>query len=91
MNNQDGIDENLSWNCGAEGQTDDTEVNALREQQIKNFVIILMISQGVPMFLMGDEIRRTQQGNNNTYCQDNHMNWMDWSQSEPQKGILRFC
>src|SRR5258708_39965494 len=64
-NNRDGINDNLSWNCGAEGATTDPEIEALREQQIKNFVTILLLSRGVPMLLAGDEVRRTQQGNNN--------------------------
>jgi isoamylase len=88
--NRDGIDDNMSWNCGAEGTTDHLEVEALREQQIKNFITILMCSQGVPMFLMGDEVRRTQDGNNNTYCQDNELNWFNWNQTLKNGGLLRF-
>ena len=79
--NRDGTDDNRSWNCGVEGPTDDPEVNALRARQIKNFLAILMISQGVPMILSGDEVRRTQYGNNNSYCQD-QLNWFDWSMVE---------
>ena len=71
--NRDGIDDNLSWNCGAEGETDDPDVNALRERQLKNFAAVLFLSQGVPMFVAGDEVGRTQGGNNNAYCQDNEL------------------
>ncbi len=88
--NRDGIDENLSWNCGVEGQTDDVAIEQLRTQQVKNFCAILMLSQGVPMFVAGDEVRRTQQGNNNTYCQDNEINWFDWKLTEKHQGLLRF-
>lgn len=88
--NRDGIDNNLSWNCGHEGPTKDAEVEALREKQIRNFVTILMVSQGVPMFVMGDEVRRTQRGNNNAYCQDNEISWFDWNLVERHPGLLRF-
>jgi isoamylase len=88
--NRDGIDENLSWNCGFEGPTDDPEVEALRKRQVKNFAAILLLSQGVPMILGGDEIRRTQQGNNNAYCQDNEISWFDWKLAEKNRGIYRF-
>ncbi|MBS0003548.1 MAG: glycogen debranching protein GlgX [Thioalkalivibrio sp.] len=76
--NQDGEDHNRSWNCGAEGPTDDPEIKALRQRQQRNFLVTLMLSQGVPMLLGGDEIGRTQQGNNNAYCQDNEIAWCDW-------------
>lgn len=89
--NRDGIDENLSWNGGVEGDTNDPAIESLRERQIRNFFVILLLSQGVPMFLMGDEIRRTQQGNNNTYCLDNELNWMDWSRCKTHGGLLQFC
>lgn len=89
--NRDGNDYNLSWNCGVEGPGDDPQIEALRQRQIKNFLTILLISQGVPMLLMGDEIRRTQRGNNNAYCQNNETSWFDWSQLEQQAGLLRFC
>lgn len=89
-NNRDGIDENLSWNCGYEGNTDIEEVENLRRKQIKNFASILLTSRGVPMILSGDEIRRTQYGNNNTYCQDNDMSWFDWSLVDKNSDILRF-
>ena len=89
-NNRDGIDNNLSWNCGIEGETDNSEVEALRTKQIKNFATILMLSVGVPMILSGDEVRRTQQGNNNSYCQDNELSWFDWNLVEQNAEILRF-
>lgn len=88
--NRDGVDDNMSWNCGVEGPTDDPAINALREQQIRNFATLLMLSQGVPMFVMGDEVRRTQGGNNNAWCQDNPIGWFDWSQTQTQSGMLRF-
>jgi len=77
-NNRDGTDDNRSWNCGTEGETDDPEVNALRERQQRNFLTTLMLSQGAPMLLGGDEISRTQGGNNNGWCQDNEISWFDW-------------
>jgi glycogen operon protein len=76
--NRDGTDDNRSWNCGAEGPTDDQEVLTLRTRQQRNFLATLMLSQGVPMLLAGDEFGRTQQGNNNAYCQDNPISWIDW-------------
>ncbi len=88
--NNDGANDNNSWNCGWEGETDDAGVNALRERQMKNALTILMVSQGVPMILMGDEIARTQYGNNNAYCHDNELNWLDWSLMESHAGLLRF-
>jgi isoamylase len=89
-NNQDGINENLSWNCGIEGETDEPKIEALRERQIKNFATILMLSQGVPMIRMGDEVRHTQQGNNNAYCQDNDLTWFNWKLVEKERNLLRF-
>ena len=77
--NRDGTDDNRSWNCGAEGPTDDEQVNALRRRQRRNLLTTLMLSQGVPMLLGGDEMGRTQGGNNNAYCQDNEVSWYDWS------------
>ncbi len=77
-NNQDGANDNRSWNCGVEGPSDDPKVNALRGSQQRNFITTLFLSQGVPMILGGDEIGRTQQGNNNAYCQDNEISWYDW-------------
>jgi isoamylase len=76
--NRDGTDDNRSWNCGAEGPTDDPEINELRGRQQRNFLTTLFLSQGVPMLLGGDELGRTQQGNNNAYCQDNEISWYDW-------------
>ena len=76
--NRDGTNDNESWNCGVEGPTEDPAIEALRRQQIKNFFTILLMSEGRPMLLMGDEVRRTQHGNNNAYCQDNAISWFDW-------------
>ncbi|MGH7843785.1 MAG: glycogen debranching protein GlgX, partial [Candidatus Binatia bacterium] len=89
-NNQDGADDNNSWNCGAEGPTDDAAVNALRWQQKRNFMATLILSQGVPMLLAGDELSQTQQGNNNTYCQDNELTWLKWDLSEEERAFLEF-
>ncbi|HYB00300.1 MAG TPA: alpha-amylase family glycosyl hydrolase, partial [Ktedonobacteraceae bacterium] len=89
-NNRDGSDENYSWNCGVEGETSDPDIEALRERQIKNCVTILLLSLGVPLLLAGDEIRRTQQGNNNAYCQDNEISWFDWQLVEKNAGLFRF-
>ena len=88
--NRDGVNDNMSWNCGVEGPTDDGAIEALRDRQIKNFATLLLISQGVPMIVMGDEVRRTQNGNNNAYCHDNDISWFDWSLVEKNKDILRF-
>lgn len=88
--NRDGANDNYSWNCGLEGETDNDLVNNLREQQIKNAIAILMVSRGVPMILMGDEIGHTKFGNNNTYCHDNELNWLDWSHLEDNSGLFRF-
>ena len=89
-NNQDGSNENHSFNCGFEGETDDPKVLAIRRQQAKNFFAILMLSQGVPMLLAGDEVLGTQKGNNNGYCQDNELTWFDWSLTEKNRDMLRF-
>ncbi|MGE5139898.1 MAG: glycogen debranching protein, partial [Rudaea sp.] len=78
-NNNDGTNDNYSWNCGVEGPTGDPGINALRKRQMKNAIAMLMVSQGVPMILMGDEVARTQNGNNNNYCHDNETNWLDWT------------
>ncbi|MFD8546602.1 glycogen debranching protein GlgX [Streptomyces sp. NPDC059649] len=78
-NNRDGTHDNRSWNCGAEGETDDPEVTALRQRQLRNFLATLLLSTGVPMLVAGDEMGRTQHGNNNAYCQDNPTSWLDWS------------
>ncbi len=88
--NTDGTDDNRSWNCGAEGPTDDRAVNELRERQMRNFLATLLLSQGVPMLLGGDEFARTQGGNNNAYCQDNEISWFDWSLDERQQHLLEF-
>ncbi|HEV2716140.1 MAG TPA: glycogen debranching enzyme GlgX, partial [Terriglobales bacterium] len=88
--NRDGDDNNLSWNCGVEGETDDPDIEALRKRQIKNFAAILLLSQGVPMFVSGDEIRRTQKGNNNAYCQDNEISWFDWNLAKKNQEMFRF-
>ncbi|MCB1390691.1 MAG: glycogen debranching enzyme GlgX, partial [Rhodobacteraceae bacterium] len=80
--NRDGANANFSWNCGVEGPADDPAVEQLRIRQIKNFLVLLMASQGTPMLLMGDEIRRTQQGNNNAYCQDSAISWIDWARRD---------
>lgn len=87
--NQDGEDFNRSWNCGAEGPTDDPQVLALRGRQKRNFLTTLFLSQGVPMLLGGDEMGRTQQGNNNAYCQDNELSWYDWKNIDQE--LLEFC
>jgi isoamylase len=89
-NNRDGANDNHSWNCGWEGPADDLAINALRQRQIKNAVAMLMVSQGVPMILMGDEIGRTKGGNNNTYCHDNELNWLDWTLLESNADLFRF-
>jgi isoamylase len=88
--NNDGINENLSWNCGVEGDTSDPAINRLREQQIRNFATLLMLSRGIPMFVAGDESRNTQYGNNNAYCQDNEVGWFDWSMPEKHSDLHRF-
>ncbi|HJR45894.1 MAG TPA: glycogen debranching protein GlgX [Actinomycetota bacterium] len=89
-NNADGENHNRSWNCGEEGDTDDPEIHALRERQKRNFLTTLALSQGVPMFLGGDEIGRTQHGNNNAYCQDNEISWFDWSLRDENLALLGF-
>jgi glycogen operon protein len=82
--NRDGTDDNRSWNCGAEGETDDPEVNALRARQQRNFLATLLLSQGAPMLVGGDEIGRTQDGNNNAWCQDNEISWFDWDRADAE-------
>jgi glycogen operon protein len=81
-NNRDGANDNRSWNCGAEGPTDDPAINALRQRQKRNFLATLFLSQGIPMLLHGDELGRTQRGNNNAYCQDNEISWVDWEHAD---------
>ena len=88
--NRDGANDNRSWNCGVEGPTDDPAIEALRTRQVKNFLTITLMSLGLPMIMMGDEVRRTQHGNNNAYCQDNELSWLDWSLVEQHPGLLRF-
>jgi len=88
--NRDGTDDNRSWNCGAEGETDDPEINALRMRQRRNFLTTLLLSQGVPMLLGGDEIGRTQNGNNNAWCQDNELSWFHWELDADRESLLEF-
>ena len=88
--NRDGTNDNESWNCGVEGPTDDVGVNALRAQQQRNFLVTLLLSQGVPMLLAGDEFGQTQRGNNNAYCQDSPVAWLDWNLSAEQRALLEF-
>ena len=88
--NRDGDNHNNSWNCGAEGPTDDPEVNRLRRRQRRNFLATLLLSQGVPMIFAGDEWGRTQNGNNNAYCQDNELNWLSWEHNSQQNALLDF-
>jgi len=88
--NQDGDNNNNSWNCGTEGPTDDQEVKNLRERQKRNFLVTLFLSQGVPMITGGDEFGRTQQGNNNAYCQDNEISWFNWDWTPEQEALFEF-
>ena len=88
--NRDGHDDNLSWNCGVEGPSEDPDIQRLRNRQVKNFFTIQLLALGTPMLLMGDEMRRTQQGNNNAYCQDNEINWLDWNLLKRHSGLHRF-
>lgn len=88
--NRDGHNENFSWNCGVEGPTDDPEILTLRARQQRNFLATLLLSQGVPMLLAGDEIGRTQQGNNNAYCQDNEISWVNWELDQQKRELLEF-
>ncbi|MAS33706.1 MAG: glycogen debranching enzyme GlgX [Anaerolineaceae bacterium] len=89
-NNNDGQNENFSWNCGAEGPTDDPAILALRDRQVRNALTMLLVSQGTPMLLMGDEVGRSQQGNNNAYCHDTELAWLDWSLVEENKALFTF-
>jgi isoamylase len=86
--NRDGSSDNRSWNCGAEGPTDNPEINALRERQLRNMLATLLLSQGTPMILAGDEFGRTQQGNNNGYCQDNAISWFNWELADKGKSLV---
>jgi glycogen operon protein len=88
--NRDGTDDNLSWNCGVEGETGDGDILALRRRQAKNLLTLLFLSQGIPMLLAGDEVLRSQSGNNNAWCQDNPIGWFDWSLVEANAEMLRF-
>jgi glycogen operon protein len=88
--NRDGANDNRSWNCGAEGPSNDAAVEKLRNRQVKNFLTVTLLSLGVPMILMGDEVRRTQGGNNNAYCQDNDTSWFDWTLLEKHADVHRF-
>src|ERR1700722_18803071 len=88
--NRDGESHNRSWNCGVEGPTDDPEIKKLRGRQMRNFLVTLMVSQGTPMIAHGDEMGRTQQGNNNVYCQDSELSWMDWSLTGRNASLLEF-
>ncbi len=90
-NNRDGANENISWNCGVEGPTSDHAIEKLRKKMIKNFLVYLFTSQGTPLLLMGDEVRKTQFGNNNAYCHDNAMNWFDWSLLHKHHDIHHFA
>lgn len=88
--NRDGTDDNRSWNCGVEGPSDDPAVEALRSRQIRNFLAVNLLSLGVPMILMGDELRHTQDGNNNAYCQDNPTSWFNWALLSEHADVYRF-
>ena len=89
--NRDGDNHNISWNCGEEGETNNADVNKLREKQKRNFIATLLCSQGVPMIRGGDELSHTQNGNNNAYCQDNELSWLNWDLDEKQQAFLEFC
>src|SRR5439155_24624850 len=89
--NRDGDNNNHSYNYGIEGPTDDPYIDGLRQRQIRNFLAMLLLSQGVPMLLAGDECRRTQRGNNNAYCQDNPLSWFDWKLVEKNETLVRYC
>jgi len=88
--NRDGAGDNRSWNCGTEGPSDDPEIEKLRNRQVKNFLTVTLLSLGVPMIVMGDEVRRTQGGNNNAYCQDNEISWFDWTLLSTHADVRRF-
>jgi glycogen operon protein len=88
--NRDGADDNRSWNCGVEGPSEDAAIERLRTRQAKNMLTTTLLSLGLPMILMGDEVRRTQVGNNNAYCQDNETSWFDWSRLETHADLHRF-
>jgi isoamylase len=88
---RDGANDDRSWNCGIEGPTDDATVANLRNRQVKNLLTCTMLSLGLPMILMGDEVRRTQHGNNNAYCQDNETSWFDWTLISKHADVHRFA
>jgi glycogen operon protein len=88
--NRDGMDDNRSWNCGAEGPTEDASINLLRERQKRNLLATLLFSRGVPMLVAGDELGRTQEGNNNAYCQDNELSWIEWGLDDGGRKLLEF-
>ena len=88
--NRDGSSDNRSWNCGAEGVTDDPAINALRGRQVRNMLATLLLSQGTPMLLAGDEFGRTQGGNNNAYCQDNEISWVNWDWGDKGWSLIQF-
>src|SRR6185369_17405212 len=88
--NRDGMDQNLSWNCGVEGPTEDPDIERLRNRQVKNFLALTLLSIGTPMLLMGDEVRRTQRGNNNAFCHDDETSWFDWTLLERHAAVHRF-
>lgn len=89
--NRDGSNDNRSWNCGVEGPTSDPQVESLRNRQVKNFLTVTMLSLGVPMIMMGDELRRTQWGNNNNYCHDDETNWLNWDLVTKHADVHRFA
>jgi glycogen operon protein len=89
--NRDGADDNYSWNCGHEGPTDDSHIRALRDRQKRNLFATLLFAEGVPMIFAGDELSHTKHGNNNTYCQDNELTWLNWDLSRDKKKFLEFC
>src|SRR4029078_5984720 len=88
--NRDGANDNNSWNCGAEGPTDDPKITEIREKKKRAFLATLIFSQGIPMLLAGDEISHTQRGNNNAYCQDNEITWLNWKLDDSEKKLLDF-
>jgi len=88
--NKDGTSDNRSWNCGVEGPTEDQAINALRQKQMRNFLATLLLAHGLPMMLAGDEFARTQKGNNNAYCQDNEISWVDWKLAKKNEGQIKF-
>ncbi len=88
--NRDGSDDNIAWNCGHEGETDDPAINGLRARQARNFLVTVLLAHGTPMLLAGDEFGQTRQGNNNPWCQDNALNWLDWNLDDARSGLLRF-